>query len=72
MKVSTLHMHALRGHLKCKYQNNENEEYLELMGDAKNEPFKKGEKKKATPKTLRSKSPSSQRKPQAFKKQNPK
>jgi hypothetical protein len=41
-KVSTPDM--LRKVVKMKYQNNEDKEYLESMGDAKKEPFKKGKK----------------------------
>jgi len=39
----------LRGHLKCKNQNNEDKGYLELTRDAKKEPFDK--KTKKTPKS---------------------
>jgi hypothetical protein len=31
----------MKGHLKCKEQNNEDKGYLKLMGDTKREPFEK-------------------------------
>jgi hypothetical protein len=48
----------LRGHLKCKNQNNEDKGYLELTRDAKKEPFDKKTKKTLKSKTQAAPPPS--------------
>jgi hypothetical protein len=53
-RVSSLDM-LQEAILKCKDHNNEDEGYIELMGDAKREPFKGGKK---NPKPLKNKTPS--------------